>query len=267
MSVTAATVTAGSSRPTRAQDIRILVVDDDPGARLLHSRFVAQADGFTLVAAVGTGLAAVGHGIRGGVDLVLLDMRLPDISGVEVLNRLRTLGEHSPDVLVISSSQDRVTVRQALAGHVVGYLVKPFTESALLSRLATYAAERATTTGSSTGSREVPLAQGEIDQLLSTGRITVQHTRGAPLAPIVPTWPGSLPKGISQVTLDRVVAALDPVSPITARALATELSISLATARRYLDYLEETGAIDLAHRYGMRGRPEVLYRRVPPPTL
>ncbi|WP_461637879.1 response regulator transcription factor [Leucobacter sp. BZR 635] len=253
----------GGSRDIE-RPIRVLVVDDDPGARLLHGRFVAGAPGFAMVAAVGTGLAAVAHGIRGGVDLVLLDMRLPDISGVEVLNRLRTLGEHSPDVLVISSSQDRVTVRQALAGHIVGYLVKPFTEEALLGRLAVYASERAAVAAAASHSRDVPLAQGEIDKLLSTGRVTVQHPSGS-ASSAGAAEPGSLPKGISQVTLDRVVTALDPVVPVTARALAASLSISLATVRRYLDYLEETGAIDLAHRYGMRGRPEVLYRRVPPP--
>jgi response regulator of citrate/malate metabolism len=41
--------------------------------------------------------------------------------------------------------------------------------------------------------------------------------------------------------------------------------VSRATARRYLDHLVAEGAIDLAHRYGRRGRPEVLYRLVPSP--
>ncbi|MCW2289497.1 two-component system CitB family response regulator [Leucobacter luti] len=259
------------SGPPESAAIHVLVVDDDAGARTLHSRFVGEAPGFTLVAAVGTGRAAVEHGLHGGVDLVLLDMRLPDISGVEVLHRLRTLGEHSPDVLVISSSQDRVTVRQALAGQVVGYLVKPFTSDALLARLATYRAEHLGRRGADTSppgssTREVPLAQGEIDRLLSTGRIGV-IARTSPIGtgqrPGVA--PGALPKGISRVTLDRVIAALDPVAPTTVVALAANCAISVPTARRYLDHLVEAGAIDLAHRYGKRGRPEVLYRLVPPP--
>lgn len=262
---------SSAAGPPGSSDIRVLVVDDDAGARRLHSRFVGGARGFTLVAAVGTGRAAVEHGLRGGIDLVLLDMRLPDISGVEVLNRLRTLGAHSPDVLVISSSRDRVTVRQALAGQVVGYLVKPFTADALLARLASYRAELGarrgpSAGGSGSGAREVPLAQGEIDRLLSTGRIgVVPHTPAVGTGRQPGAASGALPKGISRVTLDRVIAALDPVAPTTVVALAASCDISVPTARRYLDHLVEVGSIDIAHRYGKRGRPEVLYRLVPPP--
>lgn len=260
-------------------EIRVLVVDDDPGARRLHGLYVSRAAGFVVIAAVGTGRAALQHSLRGDVDLVLLDMRLPDISGVEVLNRLRTVRHASPDVLVISSSRDQVTVRQALAARVIGYLVKPFTEPALHARLASYRAEHR---AADAESREVVLGQGEIDRLQSTGRIdvpaSVRAARGARSAPppgdapgaeagsSSTGGPGALPKGISEVTLRAVLSALDPVTPLSAVELAHRCEISRATARRYLDHLVETGAIDLAHRYGRRGRPEVLYRLVPPPA-
>ncbi|MGW9021692.1 response regulator transcription factor [Leucobacter chromiiresistens] len=267
-------------------EIRVLVVDDDPGARRLHGLYVSRAPGFTVTATVGTGRAALQHSLRGDVDLVLLDMRLPDISGVEVLNRLRTVRHASPNVLVISSSRDQVTVRQALAARVIGYLVKPFTEPALHARLASYRAEHR---AADAESREVVLGQGEIDRLQSTGRIdvpaAVRAARGSRSGPTsngavgaaagaesgaesgsLPIGaPGALPKGISEVTLRSVLSALDPVTPLSAVELAQRCEISRATARRYLDHLVETGAIDLAHRYGRRGRPEVLYRLVPPP--
>lgn len=242
--------------------IRVLVVDDDPGARALHGRFVSGTPGFALVGAVGSGAAAVERGLRGGVDLILLDMRLPDISGVEVLHRLRTLGSRSPDVLVISSSRDRVTVRQALAARVVGYLVKPFTQEALRGRLGVYRAERE---ARERDERDRPLAQGEIDRLLSTGRIRVPAPAPPP-DPAAPASAGRLPKGLADVTLSRILGALDPVNAISANELAQRCGISRATARRYLDHLVAEGTIDLAHRYGKRGRPEVLYRLAPSPA-
>ena len=271
--------------PRTGPDTRVLIVDDDTGARQLHSRFIANAPGFAVVAAVGTGLAAVEHIVHGEVDLVLLDMRLPDISGVEVLNRVRTLGPASPDVLVISASQDRVTVRQALAGQVVGYLVKPFTESALLGRLRVYRSDLARGQARPHDARELPLAQGEIDRLLSTGSVqarrehqgaqriaggqadAVQGGAGqAGRAGLTSQAPGArLPKGISHVTLTEIIDALDPIIPLTSAELAAACAVSSATARRYLDYLVDIGSIDLSHRYGKRGRPEVLYRLVPPP--
>lgn len=236
----------------------MLVVDDDAGARALHSRFVAETPGFAVVGTAATGASALAQCTH-GVDLVLLDMRMPDISGIEVLHRLRTLGAAGPDVLVISSSRDRVTVRQALAAHVVGYLIKPFTQEVLRARLDAYRAQRRARVG---GGDELLLAQGEIDRLLMTGAMRA-------VAPGASARVGSeaaaLPKGLASVTLERVVAALDPVVPASASEVAAACAISRATARRYLDHLVATGAIDLAHRYGKRGRPEVLYRLVPSP--
>ncbi|WAC67461.1 response regulator [Agrococcus sp. SL85] len=238
--------------------VRVLVVDDDPGARALHRRFVAAAEGFAVIGTAATGEEALAR-CAGGVDLVLLDMRLPDISGVEVLHRLRTLAGEGPDVLVISSSRDRVTVRQAIAARVAGYLVKPFTEEVLHRRLAAYAHERR---ARARLEREQPLAQGEIDRLLTTGGIRVQAParQGEPR-----TAPEPLPKGLAPVTLERILAALSPTALASAAEVAEASGTSRATARRYLDHLVAVGAIDLAHRYGRRGRPQVLYRLAPRP--
>ncbi|MFJ4173194.1 helix-turn-helix domain-containing protein [Microbacterium sp. NPDC089696] len=77
--------------------------------------------------------------------------------------------------------------------------------------------------------------------------------------------PDGLPKGLADVTLARVIAALDPVTSLSASEVAGACSLSRATTRRYLDHLVATGVIDLAHRYGKRGRPQVLYRLAPSP--
>ncbi|GAA3655115.1 response regulator [Microbacterium marinilacus] len=234
-------------------DIRVLVVDDDQGARALHCRFVAEAPGFAVAGTAATGREALAQ--ARGVDLVLLDMRLPDISGVEVLHRLRTLGESGPDVLVISSSQDQTTVRQAIAARVRGYLVKPFTQAALRERLEQYRAARRDT---AEAARERPLAQGEIDRLLATGGIRTVAPSGRR-----PATAAGLPKGLAEHTLARVVAALDPVAAMSTAEVASACGLSRATAHRYLTHLVDAGVIDLAYRYGRRGRPEVLYRLVP----
>lgn len=246
--------------------IRVLVVDDDRGARALHAGFVADIPGFVVVATAGTGEAALEHS-RSGVDLILLDMRLPGISGIEVLHRLRTLGDDGPDVLVISSSQDQTTVRQALAARVVGYLVKPFTQAALSERLERYAADRERIVA---GGREALLAQGEIDRLLSTGSIRTASAaasgyRRAAGGMVGGGAPSGLPKGLAAPTLTQVVAALDPVIALTTAEVATACGISRATANRYLTHLVDTGVIHLSHRYGKRGRPGVLYRLAPSP--
>ncbi|WP_285138384.1 response regulator [Microbacterium sp. lyk4-40-TSB-66] len=233
------------------QVVRVLVVDDDAAARALHGRYVDEVPGFRVVGSAATGEGAVERA-REGVDLVLLDMRLPDISGVEVLHRLRTLGTHGLDVLVISSSQDQVTVRQALAAHVVGYLVKPFTHDLLRRRLETYRREHQ---ARADAGRDREMTQGDIDRLLGTGTVRLPARSSA----------GALPKGLAEVTLARVRESLDPVAYISASEVAVACGLSRATAQRYLEHLVATGTIDLAHRYGARGRPRILYRLAPSP--
>lgn len=241
--------------------IRVLVADDDPGARALHGRFIAETPGFVLVGTAGTGAAALAQ-VTDDVDLLLLDMRLPDISGVEVLHRLRARSTEGPDVLVISSSRDQVTVRQALAAHVVGYLIKPFTQEVLQQRLEDYQARRRIR---DLVEQERPLAQGEVDRLLATGSIRLGDRAAKGSSVAAAERPQGLPKGLAEVTLARVVAALDPVASMSASEVAATCALSRATARRYLDHLVATGVIDLAHRYGKRGRPQVLYRLAPAP--
>lgn len=272
--------------------VRVLVVDDDRGARALHAGFVAATPGFVVTGTAATGTDALR--LVADADLVLLDMRLPDISGIEVLHRLRTMAGPERDVLVISSSRDQTTVRQAMAGRVVGYLVKPFTKEALQERLAHYASSRTERTDDAEPSRQVPLGQGEIDRLFTGGIRTARHAsgrgasgrgaagmgalgRGAPGQGALgrgtsdpgtsgPGASASLPKGLAPTTLDRVIAALDPVTAMTAADVAAACGLSSATAHRYLAHLVETGAADLAHRYGRRGRPQVLYRLTPDTT-
>ncbi len=233
-----------------AADIRVLIVDDDPHARALHSRFIAALDGFVVAATASTGTAAIEIGVRDDIDLILLDLRLPDVSGIEVLHRIRIGATSPPDVIVISSSRDQITVRQALAGRVAGYLIKPFSEEVFVSRLGVYRDER---TVPDPNERDDELAQGEIDRLLQTNRIRVA----------APQEPARQPKGISPLTLDRVRGALDPVSAASATDVAERCDMSRASARRYLDHLVSEGSVARSHRYGKRGRPEVLYRLAP----
>ena len=227
--------------------IRTLLVDDDPAVLRLHTAYLREVPGFDLVAAVRTGTEGARLAADTSVDLVLLDMNLPDFSGIEVLHRLRLVREWGVDVMVISSARDGFTVRQALAAHVVGYLVKPFTKEAFVARLTEYRRER----GARPAETPIGLAQGEIDRLV--------EPRAAAAAPATPD---ALPKGLAESTLHTILGALHPTTPVTVQAVAAASGASRATVRRYLGYLTDTGLVVVSHRFGARGRPEVLYRRV-----
>ena len=123
--------------------IRVLVVDDDFMVAKVHSSVVARQPGFQVVGVVHSGAAALEAVRNTHPDLVLLDVYLPDMSGLDVLRRLREPPFGDLDVIVISAARDLESVRKAMRGGVFHYLVKPFEIDALRQRLIEFAEHRA----------------------------------------------------------------------------------------------------------------------------
>jgi response regulator of citrate/malate metabolism len=221
--------------------IRTLVVDDDAMTASIHRSYVERVRGFEVVGEAHSGAEALELVQRLEPELVLLDIYLPDMSGLDVLRRLRARGEPRIDVIAVTAAKDVNTLREAIHGGVVHYLVKPFFFDALRERLEAYAALH----GRLERLREPE--QEDIDHVFSLLR---SHGRK------------SLPKGISAPTLALVVEALRAGGEVTAVEVAERAGVSRGTARRYLEYLAATGASELTLRYGATGRPEHLYRWV-----
>lgn len=107
----------------------VLVVDDDPGIRESFRLILEDSCDVLCVPDGGQALETLRSY---EVDLVLLDIRLPDMDGIEVLERIRALDEHL-DVILVTAVQ---TVRTAVAAMKLGafdYLTKPFEEEEILS--------------------------------------------------------------------------------------------------------------------------------------
>jgi response regulator of citrate/malate metabolism len=145
--------------------IRVLVVDDDFMVARLHSTLVEQVPGFTVVRAVHSGGDALAAVRELRPDLVLLDMYLPDVPGLEVLRELRGTAapDESPDVLVVTAARDAATVRGAQRGGAVQYIIKPFEGQLLRERLSRYAERRA-----ELAALHAP-EQGDVDRLFGGG--------------------------------------------------------------------------------------------------
>ncbi len=113
-----------------ADVIRVMVVDDHPMWRDNVSRDLTDA-GYEVVAAVGDGGQAIRVAPAAAPDVVILDLQLPDRSGVEVI---RALADSAPDarVLVLSASGERQDVLDSVKAGAIGYLVKSATRDELL---------------------------------------------------------------------------------------------------------------------------------------
>jgi response regulator of citrate/malate metabolism len=225
--------------------IEVLVVEDDPVAADAHGRYVDRTPGFHTAGtahSMGAALRFLDRARAAGtpVDLLLLDLHLPDGHGLQLCRTLRAAG-HGADVIAVTSARDLAMVRQAVSAGVVQYLLKPFAAAALHERLERYARYRASLArdGQATG-------QDEVDQAFAVLRTSERS---------------ALPKGLSAPTLDTVAAVLRAADgSISAAAAGAAAGVSRITARRYLEHLVDTGLAVREPRYGQVGRPELCYR-------
>ena len=222
--------------------IRTLVVEDDYRVADLHCAYTERVPGFSVEGRAHTGRAALEAVDRIRPDLVLLDVYLPDMSGLEVLQHLRE-DDHPPvDVIAITAARDVDSLRSAMRGGVVHYLIKPFLFQAFEEKLLSYAAahERMTHIGKA--------EQGDVDRIFGA-------LRSASNQP--------LPKGLSDTTLNLIMQVLGKSqSGLTATAVAEAAGVSRVTARRYLDHMCQLGRAEVTMRYGGPGRPEHRYQLV-----
>lgn len=218
--------------------LTVLVVDDDFRVANMHAALVDSIDGFTSGAVVNTLEQARAAIETASFDVALVDVYLPDGSGLDLVRELRC------DALVLSAAGEGATVREAMAAGALGYLIKPFPPAALAGRLRGYARYR------SLIDTAEPLDQARLDRAVEALR-----------APA----PRPQPAAASQsVTRDLVLRAVRGAgAPLSAGEVAAAIGISRATAQRYLAALVGKGSLRMRLRYGSTGRPEQEYSAPP----
>jgi response regulator of citrate/malate metabolism len=260
------------------EQARTLVVEDDPAVAVVHRGFVESHPRFVVVGEARNGADALRLAAALRPDLVLLDLNLPDIGGLDVLRRLRLLPGPPVDVVATTAARELDSVRQAMAGGVLAYLVKPFTAATLRERLDEVWQRR-----ENVRRAQDTLDQDEVDQLLAgprsgtalppkglseRSRTLVQEalvrlcgvagtatagagrTGAAGAGAAGAAGPGGTPGAAGAPTLRDASAA----------EVAEAVGMSRVSARRYLEHLVAEGYAQVTPRYGATGRPENRYR-------
>ncbi len=223
-----------------AEVLMVLVVEDEPIAAEAHTAYVSRVPGFSVAATVGTSQAALKALQDKRIDVVLLDMNLPDRHGLDVVRAMRASG-YRADVIAVTSARDLEIVRSAVSLGIVQYVLKPFVFATLRDRLLAYRAYRAqVTSGEQVGT------QAEVDEVFAVARVSTEP---------------HLPKGMSEELLARASKALREAGGggLSARELGDRLGVSRVTARRYAEHLTEARLVTRRSRYAGAGRPEVEY--------
>ncbi|NAW58041.1 MULTISPECIES: response regulator [unclassified Vibrio] len=221
---------------------RVMIIEDDIAIAQLHHRYLEQMGGFDVVGIATTQAEAEMQLELLKPQLVLLDVYLPDGTGLNILNQLR--GENlGCDVILITAARDVETLQTAMRGGVVDYLLKPVMFPRLEAALKKYQ------------SRQQEL--GSVDDL---NQSLVDKMLQANVGSDKPS--GRLPKGIDSVTLDKIRALFTSPVSLTADEAGEKIGASRTTARRYLEFLITVGELEADLNYGTVGRPERRYVKV-----
>ncbi|MDU4961686.1 MAG: response regulator [Sporomusaceae bacterium] len=223
--------------------IRVLIVEDDPMVAEFNRRYLAQIDGFVLAATAASAADTLLFLEKQEVDLVLLDIFMPQMTGLELLAKIRA-SDKSVDVIVVSAACDRYSIQKALRYGAVDYLIKPFEFERFNSALAAYRDRAAFMCGRDT------IRQAELDRkiLLKEQLLT------------------ELPKGLCLNTLSAVWNSVrtGAGSSFTAEAMAGQVGISRVSLRKYLKFLMQLELVHMEVAFGAIGRPVYKYRCVNP---
>ncbi|MCX7781145.1 MAG: response regulator [Negativicutes bacterium] len=216
------------------ENIRVLIVEDDPMVAAINKNFTEAVEGFKVIHVAKNGSEALDLIAKKTIDLVILDIYLPEKTGVEVLAEIRRQG-YPIDVIMITAADDSNTVMTALRQGVVAYIAKPFKFDRYQAVLDAYKRFR------QKSHKQGTLDQEDIDKLFGTcSNNLIQE----------------LPKNFSVHTLSSIIAYMSGQTCFqSAEEIAAGVGLSRVTARRYLEYLVEKGQVQRIMDYLTIGRP------------
>jgi response regulator of citrate/malate metabolism len=219
--------------------INVLVVDDDFNIARMHSQYVASVKGYESLGISLNYEQALSHITEHQPDLLLLDVFMPDKSGIELLRVLRA--KHLPcDIILITAAKELNVVEEGFRLGIFDYLIKPFDLDQLKTTLKKYQKYRSRLDSLSN------INQEDVEDLKNLRAISTQvHPQ----------------KGIDVRTLNRIKEYLNATNDFkTLDEIVKGTGVSRSTARNYMSYLVQINQAEEVLQYGTIGRPQTLYR-------
>ena len=223
--------------------IKTVIVEDDLMVASINSQFAKRNPNIQIVATFHNGKDALDYLKKSDADLVLLDLYMPDCTGLELLSELRNSGREI-DVIMITAANDAEHINEALQLGIVDYLIKPFQYERFAQALDKYLVrKKAMESG-------VSFTQEEIDRLVNA------------TSPAASTKKAELQKGVQKKTLDKIRVCLSahPGNYLPCEQIASETGLSRVTIRRYMNFLIEENEVTSMIDYSTGGRPSILYQ-------
>ena len=120
---------------TKAQK-KTVVLCEDEAVTIMQLKRLLEREGYQVVAVAKDGRDSVGEVLRERPDIVLMDINLPNLDGIEATRRiLSTYATYQPCVIMVTAYDDEDHRLRAMAAGACGYVVKPFEPPQLVSEI------------------------------------------------------------------------------------------------------------------------------------
>ncbi|MER2090972.1 MAG: response regulator [Sporosarcina sp.] len=228
------------------ETINVIIIEDDEDAANIYKQFTNQIEHFNVIATASSGGQALQLLKVIQPQLLLLDVYLPDMNGIELLREIRK-EYRGIDVIMITAANDTETVSEAIRGGAFGYLIKPIIIDKLIATLKQY---------------DVVRGQFHQNQLVNQDNIDDLFRSNNKTQAVAGSKNETYPKGIDKHTLKLVRSKIKDIDgSLSADELGQLAGISYSTMRRYLEYLVSLEEMEIEILYGSVGRPERKYKR------
>jgi two-component system, CitB family, response regulator CitT len=224
--------------------INVLIAEDDFRVASIHEQFLQRIEDVNLMGKSSNAKETLDLlNQHQNIDLLLLDVYMPDKMGTEILPIIRNL-HPDVDIIMITAATEKKHLEESLRGGVFHYLIKPVTFEKFTETIEKYIEKK-----------ELLNSRNEVDQT-----IVDHYFGGKQIQPVEKKI--HYPKGIDPLSLEKVRDIINRLDTgITAEEMGERMGASRTTARRYLEYLASTNEVIAELEYGIVGRPERKYSK------
>ena len=218
--------------------INVLVVEDAPMVAQFHEPYLSQIKGFQPCDIGNDVHAALQLLTKKSYDLLILDIFMPTMDGLQLLSKIREHG-YDLDVIIVSAANDKDKIKQALRLGAVDYIIKPFEFERFNLALNNYLKRYHIV------SEQSIIEQSDLDETIIRREEQVAV---------------SLPKGLDKNTLSTVWSCICEIEGMfTTEEVAGKVGISRVSIRKYLEFLKSLHLLKLDLHRGSVGRPVYKY--------
>ena len=222
--------------------IRVLIVEDDPMVAQLNKQFIEKVEGYDLV--------DITHNVKDAtsvietqpIDLVLLDVYMPDENGLTLLTYIRE-HHYKIDAILITAASDADKIQTAMRYGAIDYLIKPFEFERFKQSLLQYKHKH------QFFNENQSFDQSTLDSRL----FNKSETKNDGTA----TLPKGLTKGTLQAIIDKVTHS--GKQTFSTDEIAEIADVSRVSVRKYLKFLADINVLEESLTYGI-GRPVYQYK-------